>query len=63
MSIGERLKAFRAKKLMSCRKAGEYFGVSGSEIERLESGRNKPSFVTEAKWTKILDEAERKEKK
>lgn len=63
MTIGERLKAFRKRNLMSCRKAGEYFGVSGSEIERLESGRNKPSFVTEAKWTKILTEAERKEKK
>jgi transcriptional regulator with XRE-family HTH domain len=47
---------------MSCRKAGEYFGVSGSEIERLESGRNKPSFVTEAKWAKRLDDAERKER-
>jgi transcriptional regulator with XRE-family HTH domain len=62
MTIGERLKAFRKRNLMSCRKAGEYFGVSGSEIERLESGRNKPSFVTEAKWDKLLDMAERKEK-
>lgn len=63
MPIGERLKAFRKRNLMSCRKAGEYFGVSGGEIQRLESGRNKPSMITEAKWTKILDEAEGKEKK
>lgn len=63
MSIGERLKAFRKRNLMSCRTAGEYFGVSGAEIERLESGRNKPNWITEAKWTKMLDEAERKERK
>lgn len=62
MTISERLKDFRKRNLMSCRKAGEYFGVSGAEIERLESGRNKPNFVTEAKWAKRLDDAERKER-
>lgn len=63
MSIGERLKNFRARNLMSCRKAGEYFGVSGGEIQRLESGKHKTTLITQAKWEKLLDMAERKEKK
>ena len=62
MSIGERLRALRIKRLWSTRKAAEFFGVSQSEIWRLESGKNQPNLVTNAKWKKLLDEAERKEK-
>ena len=62
MTIGERLRALRCKRLWSTRKAAEFFGVSQSEIWRLESGKNQPNLVTNAKWGKLLDEAERKEK-
>ena len=62
MTIGERLRALRCKKLWSTRKAAEFFGVSQSEIWRLESEKNQPNLVTVAKWEKLLDEAERKEK-
>ena len=60
MTIGERLRAFRIKRLWSTRKAAEFFGVSQSEIWRLESGKNQPNLVTNAKWEKLLDEAEKK---
>ena len=61
MSIGERLRALRIKRLWSTRQAAEFFGVSQSEIWRLESEKNQPNLVTNAKWGKLLDEAERKE--
>ena len=60
MTIGERLRALRTKRLWSTRKAAEFFGVSQSEIWRLESGKNHPNLVTNAKWEKLLDEAEKK---
>ena len=62
MTIGERIRALRIKRLWSTRKAAEFFGVSQSEIWRLESGKNRPNLVTNAKWEKLLDEAERKVK-
>ena len=61
MTIGERLRVLRCKRLWSTRKAAEFFGVSQSEIWRLESGKNRPNLVTNAKWENLLDEAERKE--
>ena len=61
MSIGERLRALRAERLWSTRKAAEFFGVSQSEIWRLESGKNRPNLITIAKWEKMLNEAERKD--
>lgn len=61
MTIGERLKAFRIKKLWSTRKAAEFFGVSQAEIWRLESGKNRPNLITNAKWEKMLDDAEKEE--
>lgn len=59
MSIGERIKALRIKNLWSTRRAAEFFGVSQAEIWRLESGKNQPNLVTNAKWGKMLDEAEK----
>jgi transcriptional regulator with XRE-family HTH domain len=59
MTIGERLRAFRVKKLWTTRKAAEFFGGSQSEIWRLESGKNQPNLVTKAKWEKLLNEAEK----
>ena len=59
MKIGERLRELRIKKLWSTRQAAEFFGVSQSEIWRLESGKNQPNIITEAKWEKKLAEAER----
>ena len=61
MTIGERIKALRIRRLWSTREAAEFFGVSQSEIWRLESGKNQPNLVTNAKWERLLDEAERKE--
>lgn len=61
MTIGDRIKALRKRRLWSTRKAAEFFGVSQSEIWRLESQKNQPNLVTKAKWEKLLDEAERKE--
>ena len=61
MSIGERLRALRIKRLWSTRKAAEFFGVSQTEIWRLESGKNRPNLITTAKWERLLEEAERKE--
>lgn len=62
MSIGKRLKKFRKDHLLTLRKASQIFGVSPAEITRLESQKNQPHFITVAKWEKLLDEAERKEK-
>ena len=59
MTIGERLRALRSKRLWSTRKAAEFFGVSQSEIWRLESGKNRPNLVTKAKWEKKLEQAEK----
>lgn len=61
MTIGERIKALRIRRLWSTRKAAEFFGVSQSEIWRLESEKNQPNLITTAKWERLLDEAERKE--
>ena len=62
MTIGERIRALRIKRLWSTRQAAEFFGVSQSEIWRLESGKNQPNIITEAKWEKKLAEAEREVK-
>ena len=61
MTLGEKIKDFRKRHLLNTRQAGELFGVSQSEIWRLESGKNQPNLVTNAKWEKLIDEAERKE--
>ena len=61
MTIGERLRALRIKRLWSTRKAAAFFGVSQTEIWRLESEKNQPNLVTNAKWERLLDEAERRE--
>ena len=61
MTIGERLRELRRKRLWSTKKAGEFFGVSQAEIWRLESGKNRPNLITNAIWERLLDEAERKE--
>ena len=62
MTIGERLRALRGKRLWSTRQAAEFFGVSQSEIWRLESEINRPNLVTNAKWERLLDEAEKEER-
>lgn len=59
MTIGERIRALRIKRLWSTRQAAEFFGVSQSEIWRLESGKNQPNIITEAKWEKKIEEAEK----
>ena len=61
MSIGERIKQYRKEHLLTLREAAKVFGVSQSEITRLESGKNKSHFITVAKWERLLEEAEKKE--
>lgn len=60
MTIGERIRQYRKENLLTLRAAAKLFGVSQSEITRLESEKNKPHFITIAKWEKLLDEAEKK---
>lgn len=60
MTLGEKIKQFRKDHLMTLREAARLFGVSQSEITRLESQKNQPHFITVAKWEKLLDEAEKK---
>ncbi len=58
MSIGEKVKAFRVKHLLTMREAEGLFGVSRGEISRIENQKNKPHFLTEAKWEDKLKNAE-----
>lgn len=62
MTLAEKIKDFRRRHLLNTRQAGELFGVSQAEIVRLESGVNQPQLVTEAKWEKKLDKAEKEVK-
>jgi transcriptional regulator with XRE-family HTH domain len=59
MTIGEKVKAFRVKHLLTLRDAAKLFGVSYAEVDRIEREKNKPHFITEAKWEKLLEKAER----
>lgn len=61
MTIGERIRQYRKDHLLTLRAAAKLFGVSSSEITRLESQKNQPHFITVAKWEKLLDEAEKEE--
>ena len=61
MTLGERIKQYRKEHLLTLREAAKLFGVSPSEITRLESQKNQPHFITVAKWEKLLDTAEKKE--
>ena len=60
MGIGEKIMDFRKRHLLTTRQAGEIFGVSQSEISRLERSKNEPYIITVAKWEKKLAEAEKK---
>ena len=60
MGIGEKIMDFRKRHLLTTRQAGEIFGVSQSEISRLERSKNEPYIITVAKWEKKLEEAEKK---
>jgi transcriptional regulator with XRE-family HTH domain len=60
MDIGEKIMGFRKRHLLTTRQAGEIFGVSQSEISRLERSKNAPYIITVAKWEKKLEEAEKK---
>lgn len=59
MTIGEKILDFRKRKLLTVRRAAEIFGVSPGEICRLEKQKNKAHFITEAKWEKKIEEAEK----
>ena len=58
MTLGEKIKQFRKEHLLTLRQAAKIFGVSQSEITRLESQKYNPHFITVAKWEKKLEEAE-----
>lgn len=61
MSIGEKIKQYRKDHLLTLRQAAKLFGVSQSEIARIESQKHNPHFITVDKWEKKLAEAEKKE--
>lgn len=59
MTLADKIRDFRRRHLLNTRQAGELFGVSQSEIVRLESGVYQPQLITEAKWEKKLEKAEK----
>lgn len=58
MTIGEKVKAFRVKHLLTLRKAAELLDVSYAEVDRIEREKHKPQLITEARWEKKLQKAE-----
>jgi transcriptional regulator with XRE-family HTH domain len=58
MSLAEQLKDFRKRHQLTMRDCAKMFGVSFSEIQRIESGKNKPNISTIGKWEKRLTAAE-----
>ena len=60
MSIGQKVKEFRMKHLLTLRETADIFGVSCGAVFRIENEKNKPHFITEAKWEQKLKEAEEK---
>ena len=58
MTIGEKVKAFRVKHLLTLRRAAELLDVSYAEVDRIEKEKHKPHFITEAKWEEKLKNAE-----
>ena len=58
MTIGEKVKAFRVKHLLTLRDAEKVLGASRGEICRIENEKHKPHFLTEAKWEEKLKNAE-----
>lgn len=58
MSLAEQLKDFRKRHQLTMRECAEMFGVSFAEIQRIESGKNKPNISTIGKWEKRLTAAE-----
>lgn len=58
MTIGEKVKAFRVKHLLTLREAADLLGVSYAEVDRIEMEKHKPQLITEAKWEKKLQDAE-----
>lgn len=62
MKLGKKIKKFRLDNLLTMREAAEIFGVSRSEIARLEKCKHKPHFITEAKWKQKFKEIEKEEK-
>ena len=58
MTIGEKVKSFRVKHLLTIREAAELLGVSCGEVCRIEKEKHKPQLLTEAKWEEKLQKAE-----
>lgn len=58
MTIGEKVKAFRVKHMLTLREAEQLFSASRGEISRIENEKHKPHFLTEAKWEEKLKSAE-----
>ena len=58
MTIGEKVKAFRAKHLLTLREAEQLFSASRGEICRIENEKHKPHIITAAKWEEKLKNAE-----
>lgn len=58
MTLAEQVRDFRKRHQLTIRDCAEMFGVSFAEIQRIESGKNKPNMSTLGKWEKRLNIAE-----
>lgn len=60
MTIGEKVLEFRKRHLLTQQKTADLLGVSLGAVHRIEAGTNKAYAITEAKWERMLAEAEKK---
>ena len=60
MTIGEKVLDFRKRHLLTLRETADLMGVSAGAVARIENAVNKPFPITEAKWERMIAEAEKK---
>lgn len=61
MDIAERIKQYRIKHGLTLRSFADLVGCSYAEVQRLETRKNKISVLGHAKWSRIMDNLEKKE--
>lgn len=61
MDIAERIKQYRIKHGLTLRSFADLVGCSYAEVQRLETRKNKISVLGQAKWSRIMDNLEKKD--
>lgn len=61
MDIAERIKQYRMSHGLTLRQFADIVGCSYGEVQRVETRRNKISVLGQAKWTRIMNNLEKKE--